>query len=60
MVHFGESETVLARCRLVLDAAYQAHPERLVRRPLKLLLLPSEVWIDGPDPPGQKTEGGGQ
>jgi putative transposase len=56
MVHFGEAQSVLAHRQVVLDAAYQAHPDRFVRRPPKPLLLPSEVWINKPVPPGQKTE----
>src|ERR1035437_9325575 len=56
MVHFGETQTVLARRQLVLDAATQAHPDRFVRRPPKPMPLPSEVWINKPLPPGQKTK----
>jgi putative transposase len=56
MVHFGQSQTVLARRQVVLDAAYQAHPDRFVRRPPKPLPLPVEVWINKPLPPGKKTE----
>jgi putative transposase len=60
MVHFGEAETVLAHRQVVLDAAYQAHPDRFVRQPPKPLPLPSEVWINKPVPPGQKTKEGSQ
>jgi putative transposase len=56
MVHFGQSQTVLARRQAVLDAAYQAHPNRFVRRPPKPMPLPSEVWINKPLPPGQKSK----
>jgi putative transposase len=59
MVHFGEAETVLAHRQAVLDAAYQAHPDRFVRRPPKPLTVPTEVWINKPVPPGQKTDEGG-
>ncbi len=45
---------------VVLDAAYQAHPDRFIRRPPKPLPLTSEVWIDKPVPPGQKAEEGSQ
>jgi hypothetical protein len=41
---------------VVLDGAYQAHAERFVRQPPKPLPLPSEVWINKPVPPGQKTK----
>ena len=47
-VHFGQAPSVLARRQAVLDAAYQAHPDRFVRRPTKPLPLPSEVWINRP------------
>jgi hypothetical protein len=39
VVHFGETQTVLARRQVVLDTAYQTHPDRFVRRPPKPMLL---------------------
>ena len=54
MVHFGQAQSVLAQRQLVLDAAYQAHPDRFVRRPPKPLPLPSEVWINKPAIAGPK------
>jgi putative transposase len=56
MVHFGQSQTVLASRQVVLNAAYQTHPDRFVRRPPKPLPLPAEVWINKPLPPGQKSK----
>jgi len=56
MVHFGQTPIVLAHRQAVLDAAYQAHPDRFVRRPPKPLPLPAEVWINRPVPPGKKTQ----
>ena len=56
MVHFGQAESVLARRQTVLDAAYQAHPDRFVRRPPRPLPLPSEVWINKPPDGGPRTE----
>jgi len=56
VVHFGETQTVLAHRQAVLDAAYQAHPDRFVRRPPKPLPVPTEVWINKPVPLGQKTK----
>jgi putative transposase len=56
VVHFGEAQSVLARRQAVLDAAYQAHPDRFVRHPPKPLPLPSEVWINKPATPRQKTK----
>ena len=60
MVHFGEAQKVLAHRQVVLDAAYQAHPDRFVGQPPKPLPLPSEVWINKPVPLGQKTKEGSQ
>jgi putative transposase len=59
-VHFGAAKTALAKRQEVLNAAYQAHPDRFVRRPPKPLPLPSEVWINRPAPPGEKTKEGSQ
>jgi putative transposase len=56
MVHFGATQTVLAQRQAVLNAAYQSHPDRFVRRPPKPLSVPTEVWINKPLPPGQTTE----
>ena len=60
MVHFGEAPAVLSQRQAVLDAAYQAHPDRFVRHPPKPLPLPSEIWINKPIPLGQKTNEGSQ
>jgi putative transposase len=60
MVHFGDAPQVLAQRQAVLDAAYQAHPDRFVRRPPNPLPLPTEVWINRPPLVGQKTEEGSQ
>ena len=56
MVHFGEAQNVLAHRQVVLDAVYQAHPHRFVRRPPKPLPLPQEVWINKPVPHDEKTK----
>ena len=47
-VHFGRADTVRTRRALVLDAAYQRHPERFVRRPPTPPRLPTAVWINPP------------
>jgi putative transposase len=60
VVHFGEAQTVLAHRQVVLDAAYQAHPDRFVRRPPKPMPLPSEVWINKPVSSDQNIEEGSQ
>jgi putative transposase len=56
VVHFGQASIVLAHRQAVLDAAYQQHPGRFVRRPPQPLPLPSEVWINKPVSAGQKTD----
>jgi putative transposase len=56
MVYFGQAPAVLAARQVVLDAAYQAHRDRFVRRPPKPLPLPSEVWINKPAKTDLKTE----
>ncbi len=56
MVHFGQAQSVLAGRQAVLDAAYQAHPDRFVRKPPKPLQLPAAVWINRPLDNGPETE----
>ena len=48
MVHFDQTDTVLAQRQTVLDAAYLAHPERFVRKPPTTNRPPSAVWINPP------------
>jgi len=48
MVHYGQAASVLQQRQVVLDAAYQLHPERFVRNAPKPPQLPSEVWINKP------------
>jgi putative transposase len=47
-VHYGQAEEVSRRRQSVLDAAYQAHPERFVKRPSQHPSLPEAVWINPP------------
>ena len=54
MVHYGRAPAVIKRRQVVLDVAYQAHPERFVRSAPKLLAIPKEVWIN--KPPENKTQ----
>lgn len=55
MVHRGRAQEVRAARRLVLDAAYAAHPERFVRKRPEPPPLPTAVWINPPreTPSGQ-------
>ena len=48
-VHYGRAEEVLAQRQRVLDAAYEAHPERFVNGPPKVPSLPQAVWINPPE-----------
>jgi putative transposase len=47
-VHHGHAETVQAQRGRVLDAAYQAHPERFVSKPPAPPDLPGTSWINPP------------
>jgi len=47
-VHYGQASHILAHRQAVLDSAFQAHPERFVRRPPRPPQLASEVWINKP------------
>jgi putative transposase len=52
-VHYGQAPAILAQRRVVLTAAYAAHPERFVRKPPEPLAPPTAVWIN---PPAARTE----
>jgi putative transposase len=47
-VHYGLAAQLISQRQTVLDAAYQAHPERFVRRPPLHPSLPDAVWINPP------------
>ncbi len=51
-VHHGQAQAVLGHRQQVLQEAYQAHPERFVRRVPNPPQLPKAVWINQP-----KTKG---
>lgn len=48
-VHYGRAHAVRQARGHVLDAAYQATPERFVRKPPVPPKLPETVWINKPD-----------
>ncbi len=50
MVHYRQAETILAARAAVLQRAYAAHPERFVKGPPSVAMLPREVWINRPQP----------
>jgi putative transposase len=49
-VHYGRVEAILEQRRLVLAAAYAAHPERFVRKPPEPTAPPPAAWINRPAP----------
>ncbi len=49
MVHYGQTDDILATRRRVLEQAQAAHPERFVRGVPSPQLLPAEVWINPPE-----------
>ena len=55
MVHHGKAELIREKRQLVLDAAYSAHPNRLVRGQPSPRPLPKEVWINKPQHSDDKT-----
>ena len=52
-VHLGQAETIINKRSQVLQAAYDAHPERFVRGRPSPPRLPEAVWIN---PPRQETQ----
>jgi putative transposase len=48
VVHYGLAARVIEQRRLVLQRAYQAHPERFVRQAPQPPQLPEAVWINPP------------
>ncbi len=49
-VHYGRASDVTQTRHLTLLAAYQAHPDRFVRRPPSPPSPPTTVWINPPQP----------
>lgn len=47
-VHYGQASLILAQRQQVLQAAYEAHPERFVQGQPQVATLPAEVWINRP------------
>jgi putative transposase len=56
MVHYGLVDQVQAQRQQVLQAAYDAHPERFVRGEPTLQKLPEAVWINNPYPSTNSLE----
>ncbi len=49
-VHFGQAQAVRDKRQLILQHAYDQHPERFVRGIPSPPELPNEVWINQPQP----------
>lgn len=49
-VHYGHAEDVRAARAHTLAAAYARHPERFVRKPPQPPVIPTNVWINEPQP----------
>lgn len=47
-VHYNQATLILEQRQQVLQAAYEAHPERFVQGQPQLATLPAEVWINRP------------
>ena len=47
-VHYGRAEQVQQRRQAALDAAFERHPKRFVRKPPQAALPPQAVWINPP------------
>jgi putative transposase len=54
-VHYGMAPEVRQNRQLVLDAAYEAHPNCFVRKPPVPLPLPRQVWINKPQDSDDNT-----
>jgi putative transposase len=49
MIHYGKADEVVERRRNILLRAYQAHPERFVRKMPQPPAVPEAVWINPPE-----------
>ena len=56
MLHYGQTEHVVQQRQQVLLAAYLAHPERFVQGQPSPPSVPTEVWINPPQPNPQSTQ----
>ena len=49
-VHYGRAEQIIKERQLVLDDAFEKHPERFKGKRPKPMALPKAVWINKPEP----------
>lgn len=54
-VHYGQAAQLIAKRQAVLDAAFEIHPERFVRRAPQHPSLPEAVWINPPSSNKENT-----
>lgn len=54
-VHYGRVAQVHHHRQATLDAAYERHPKRFVRKPPEAALPPETVWINPPKPPEEQV-----
>jgi putative transposase len=55
-IHYGTAEAIRDKRAAVLTDAYQAHPERFIRKPREPPHLPAGSWINPPDQPQETTQ----
>ena len=55
-VHYGRAAEVRARRADVLNAAYETHPERFVRKPPEPPAIPTAAWINEPKEDDTSTQ----
>ena len=55
-VHYGLAQRALQDRQAALDDAYNAHPERFVKKPPRVLALPDAAWINKPADPKSALE----
>ncbi len=48
-VHYGTAEEIRQQRGVTLNAAYQQHPERFVRKPPEPPTINTTVWINKPE-----------
>ncbi len=48
MLHYGHADAVIRHRSIVLNQAYQAHPERFVNKPPAPMRPPAGAWINRP------------
>jgi putative transposase len=55
-IHYGRAQAVQAARASILAAAYDAHPERFVRKPPTPPRIPDSSWINPPKPKEAATQ----